>query len=167
MHQQAASTIQHHFKRKIVKTDYFRKIVGASIERQENVHFARYLSRILAVQNLIIYDYNASCPVHTAVPGFGGYQISEVDARVLELTQITPYAEFSSSDVMDIDSAIARIIEQGYLTRSRGNYVSVDTFPCTKADWYKYVFWPVHLAHISTEKRFKSQRMIRNLNATR
>ena len=70
------------------------------------------MARILAVQNLIVYDYNISCPVH-AVPGFGGYQFSEVGARVLELTEITPYAEYSSSDVMGIGSEIARIFEQG------------------------------------------------------
>jgi hypothetical protein len=120
-------------------------MVKASIERQEDILFARYLARILAVQNLIVYDYNIRCPVHTAVPDFGGYQFSGVHARVLELTELTPYAECSSSHVMDIGSAIARIIEQGYSTRRRGNNVSVDTFPYTKADWYKHVFWPVHL----------------------
>ena len=143
MHQSATS-IQHHLKRKVVKTDYFGKMVEASIERQEKNHFARYLARILAVQNLIVSAIPYTLVI-SAIPGFGDNQLSVVGARVLELTEVTPCADCLSSHVMDIDSTVARIIEQRYSTRHRGNNVAVDIFPCTKSDWYKYVFWPVHL----------------------
>ena len=41
---------------------------------------------------------------------------------------------------MTIYSAVVLIFEQQQLVRK----VSLGKFPCTRDEWYKYIFWPVH-----------------------
>ena len=48
MHQ-AASTIQRRYKRHFTQTEFFHKKPESLTERQENIHFARHLSRVLAL----------------------------------------------------------------------------------------------------------------------
>ena len=70
---------------------------------------------------------------------FGGFPLSAIDARALELTVVNPRAKCLPSE-MTIDSAVVLIFEQQQLVRN----VSVDKFPYTKDEWYKCIFWPVH-----------------------
>ena len=70
---------------------------------------------------------------------FGGFPLSVIDARARELTVINPRAKCLPSE-MTIDSAVVLIFEQQQLVRK----VSVDKFPCTKDEWYKYIIWPIH-----------------------
>ena len=41
---------------------------------------------------------------------------------------------------MTIDSAVVLIFEHSQLARK----FKSDNFPCTRDEWYKYIFWPVH-----------------------
>ena len=59
---------------------------------------------------------------------FGGFALSVVDARSLKLTPLS------------IDNAVVLISEQSQLARK----FKLDNFPCTRDEWYKYIFWPVH-----------------------
>jgi len=62
-----------------------------------------------------------------------------VDARALELIIVSPKATCSPSE-MTIVSAVVLIFEHNQLSLK----VSMDKFPCTRDEWYKYIFWPVH-----------------------
>ena len=59
---------------------------------------------------------------------FGGFPLSVVDARARQLNPLS------------IDSAVVLISEQSQLARK----FKLNDFPCTKNEWYKYIFWPVH-----------------------
>ena len=73
---------------------------------------------------------------------FGGFPLSIVDGRALGLTVVSPCKECQPSE-LTIDSATALVLEQQTLrSASVGNQHI--TFPCTRNEWYKYIFWPVH-----------------------
>ena len=95
MMNQAAPTIQRRFKRHVTRTEFFRKKAESFIQRQENNHFAIYLSRVLALQSFIV---ESSAPqITTTEQGherkFGGFSLSAIDARALELTVVSPRAK--------------------------------------------------------------------------
>ena len=147
MMHQAATAIQRRFKRHVTRTEFFRKKAESSIKHQENIQFARYLSRVLALHSLHLGDkkinYSWECRTDATElqrePKFGGIPLSLVDARALELTIVSPETKCAPSE-MTIDSAVVLIFEQQQLSLR----VSVDKFPCTRDEWYKYIFWPVH-----------------------
>ena len=102
---------------------------------------ATYLSRVLAFQSFIT---ESSAPQITTMEqgperNFGGFSLSAIDARARELTAINPSDNYLPVE-MTIDGAVVLIFEQQQLVRK----VSVDKFPITKDEWYKYIFWPVH-----------------------
>ena len=139
MHQ-AASAIQRRFKRHVTRTEFFRKKAESLIARQENIHFAKYLSRVLALHSFYFggmgtLDSPGNHPQtaenhskHKHEPKFGGFPLSVVDARALQLARL------------NIDEAVVLIFEQSQLARK----FKLDNFPCTRDEWYKYIFWPVH-----------------------
>ena len=73
---------------------------------------------------------------------FGGFPLSIVDGRALELTVVSPYKECQPSE-LTIDSATALVLEQQIL-RSVSVENQYITLPCTRNEWYKCIFWPVH-----------------------
>ena len=134
MHQ-AASAIQRRFKRYVTRTEFFRKKAESLIERQENIHFGKYLSRVRALHSFYFGGMaldspeNHSCgSKHEHEPKFGGFPLSVVDARARQLTSL------------NIDEAVVLIFEQSQLARK----FKLDNLPCTRDEWYKYIFWPVH-----------------------
>ena len=143
MHQ-AASAIQRRFKRHVTRTEFFRKKAESLIARQENIHFAKYLSRALALHSFYFGGMGTlgSPENHSELQHkkkFGGFPLSIVDARALKLTAISP-KKHKSSEVMTIDSAVVLIFEHDHIARK----FKLDNFPCTRDEWYKYIFWPVH-----------------------
>ena len=70
---------------------------------------------------------------------FGGFPLSAIGARARELAAMNPRAKFLPAE-MTIGSAVVLIFEQQQLVRKG----PVDKFPCTRDEWYKYIFWPVH-----------------------
>ena len=98
MHQ-AASAIQRRFKRHVTRTEFFRKKAESLIARQENIHFAKYLSRVLALHSFYFggmgtLDSPGNHPQtaenhskHKHEPKFGGFPLSVVDARALQLAR--------------------------------------------------------------------------------
>ena len=81
----------------------------------------------------------ASHPELQHEPEFGGFPLSIVDARALEPTRVSPNARCFTSEIA-IDSAVVLIFEHNQLARK----FKLDHFPCTRGEWYKYIFWPVH-----------------------
>ena len=143
MHQ-AASAIQRRFKRHVTRTEFFRKKAESLIARQENIHFAKYLSRVLALHSFYFGGMGTldSPENHSELQHkkkFGGFPLSIVDARALKLTAISP-KEHKSSEMMNIDEAVVLIFEQSQLVRK----LKLDNLPCTRDEWYKCIFWPVH-----------------------
>ena len=116
-----------------------------AIQRQENIHFARYLSRVLALQSFH-FGYRkldgSKWEQRNKLqhePKFGEFPLSMVDARALELNIVSTKATCSPSE-MTIDSPVVLIFEHNQLSLK----VSIGKFPCTRDEWYKYIFWPVH-----------------------
>ena len=150
MHQ-AASAIQRRFKRHVTRTEFFRKKAESLIARQENIHFAKYLSRVLALHSFYFggmgtldspENHKQTAEKHSELQHkkkFGGFPLSIVDARALKLTAISP-KKHKSSEMMTIDSAVVLIFEHDHIARK----FKLDNFPCTRDEWYKYIFWPVH-----------------------
>ena len=103
MHQ-VATAIQRRFKRHVTRTEFFRKKAESLIERQENIHFDKYLSRVLALHSFHFGGMALDSPEnHSELQHkqkFGGFPLSVVDARALQLTRLS------------IDSAVVFISEQ-------------------------------------------------------
>ena len=70
---------------------------------------------------------------------FGGFPLPIVGGRALELTVVSPYKECQPSE-LTIDSATALVLEQ----QTHHSTERIDTFPCTRNEWHKHIFWPVH-----------------------
>ena len=97
MHQ-AASAIQRRFKRHVTRTEFFRKKAESLIARQENIHFAKYLSRVLALHSFYFGgmgtldspgNHPQTAENHSELQHkqkFGGFPLSVVDARALQLS---------------------------------------------------------------------------------
>ena len=100
MHQ-AASAIQRRFKRHVTRTEFFRKKAESLIARQENIHFAKYLSRVLALHSFYFggmgtldspENHPQTAENHSELQHkqkFGGFPLSVVDARALQLTRLS------------------------------------------------------------------------------
>ena len=145
MMRQAASTIQRRFKRHVTRTEFFRKKAESFIERPKNIHFARYLSRVSALEYFHFDDRKLNGSKWEQrnklqhEPKMGGFPLSMADARALELTIVSTKATCSPSE-MTIDSPVVLIFEHNRLSLK----VSIGKFPCTRDEWYKSIFWPVH-----------------------
>ena len=161
MHQ-AASTIQRRFKRHFSRTEVFRKKAKSLIVHQENAHFARYLSRVLALQSFHFGDKTLGSPAnHSELqhePKFGGFPLSIVNARARELTGVSPRDKCLASK-MTIDSAVVLIFEHDQLARK----FKLDQFRCTRDEWCKHIFGPytqtaetIHPTHVPTRSHMHS-----------
>ena len=103
MHQ-AAPTIQRRFKRHVTRTEFFCKKAESLLVHQENAPFARYLSRVLALQSFHFGDKTidspASHPELQHEPKFGGFPLSIVDAHAFKLTRVSPKARCLTSEIV-------------------------------------------------------------------
>ena len=98
---------------------------------------------MLALQSFHFGDKTLDSPAnHSELqhePKFGGFPLSIVNVRARELTGVSPRDRCLTSE-MTIDSAVVLIFEHDQLARK----FKLDQFPCTRDEWYKYIFWPVH-----------------------